>query len=120
MGALSPTHLILILIIALIVVGPGKLPEVGSAVGKSIKEFKKASGDFTDSMTGTPLPSRRPRSSRPPTRSSTSPGRVVVPPPAGRVLPAASRPARATRLAPSAQYTRPRLSGRLRRARISR
>ena len=53
MGALSPTHLILILIIALIVVGPGRLPEVGSAIGKSIKEFKKASGDFTDTMTGT-------------------------------------------------------------------
>jgi sec-independent protein translocase protein TatA len=52
-GALTPTHLILILIIALIVVGPGRLPEVGSAIGKSIKEFKKASGDFTDTVVGT-------------------------------------------------------------------
>jgi len=43
---LSPVHLILVLVIALIVVGPGKLPEVGGAIGKSIREFRKAaSGD---------------------------------------------------------------------------
>lgn len=35
-------ELILILALALIIFGPGKLPEVGRAVGKSIKEFKKA------------------------------------------------------------------------------
>ncbi len=48
MGALSPTHLILILIIALVIIGPGRLPEVGAALGKSIKEFKKATGDIVD------------------------------------------------------------------------
>lgn len=35
-------HLILILLIALIIFGPGKLPELGAGLGKSIKEFKKA------------------------------------------------------------------------------
>ncbi|MFZ7101683.1 MAG: twin-arginine translocase TatA/TatE family subunit [Peptococcaceae bacterium] len=35
-------ELILILVLALIIFGPGKLPDVGRAVGKSIKEFKKA------------------------------------------------------------------------------
>jgi len=34
--------LILILIIALIIFGPSKLPEIGKAVGTSLKEFKKA------------------------------------------------------------------------------
>jgi len=38
-------ELILILIIALIVIGPGKLPDVGSALGKSIREFRKAATD---------------------------------------------------------------------------
>lgn len=39
-------ELILILVIALIVFGPGKLPEVGKAIGKGINEFKGAiSGD---------------------------------------------------------------------------
>jgi len=35
-------ELMLILALALIIFGPGKLPEVGRAVGKSIKEFKGA------------------------------------------------------------------------------
>jgi sec-independent protein translocase protein TatA len=35
-------ELILILALALIIFGPGKLPEVGRALGKSLKEFKKA------------------------------------------------------------------------------
>jgi sec-independent protein translocase protein TatA len=38
----SVPELLLVLGIALVVFGPGKLPEVGKAVGKSIQEFKKA------------------------------------------------------------------------------
>jgi len=38
----SMPELIVVLGIALVVFGPGKLPEVGKAVGKSIQEFKKA------------------------------------------------------------------------------
>ena len=38
-------ELVLILALALIVVGPGKLPEVGKSIGKSITEFKKATRD---------------------------------------------------------------------------
>ncbi len=44
-GLLQPTHLILILVIVLIIFGPGKLPDVGKALGKSIKEFKSATKD---------------------------------------------------------------------------
>ena len=43
LGELSPLHIILVLAIAMIVIGPGKLPEVGSAIGKSLREFRKAS-----------------------------------------------------------------------------
>lgn len=39
---LSPLHLILILAIALIVLGPGKLPEAGAALGKAIRGFRDA------------------------------------------------------------------------------
>ncbi len=42
---LGPMELIIILVIALMVFGAGKLPEVGSALGKGIKEFKKATND---------------------------------------------------------------------------
>lgn len=44
-GLLQPTHLILILIAVLIIFGAGKLPEIGSALGRSIREFK---GSLTD------------------------------------------------------------------------
>ena len=49
-GLFQPMHLILILLIALVVFGPGKLPQLGEGLGKSIKEFKKAlSSDEEDS-----------------------------------------------------------------------
>lgn len=41
-GLFQPMHLILILIIVLIIFGPGKLPQIGEGLGKSIREFKKA------------------------------------------------------------------------------
>ncbi|MGE5422404.1 MAG: twin-arginine translocase TatA/TatE family subunit [Ignavibacteriales bacterium] len=45
LGNIGPWELILVLVIALIIFGPGKLPDVGKAVGKSLNEFKKASND---------------------------------------------------------------------------
>ncbi len=38
--------LMLILIIALVIFGPSKLPEIGKAVGSSLREFKKATNDI--------------------------------------------------------------------------
>jgi len=52
MFGLSPPHLLIILVIALIVVGPGKLPEVGAAIGKTVREFQKASGGIQETVTG--------------------------------------------------------------------
>ncbi|MFV9511309.1 twin-arginine translocase TatA/TatE family subunit [Tepidibacillus sp. LV47] len=40
--------LILILVIALVIFGPSKLPEVGRAFGRTIKEFKNATKDILD------------------------------------------------------------------------
>jgi sec-independent protein translocase protein TatA len=41
-GLLQPMHLLVILVIVLIIFGPGKLPELGNSLGKAIKGFKKA------------------------------------------------------------------------------
>ncbi|MFX4262723.1 twin-arginine translocase TatA/TatE family subunit [Pelotomaculum propionicicum] len=41
-GAFQPLHLVLILVVVLIIFGPGKLPDVGKAVGKTIREFKRS------------------------------------------------------------------------------
>ena len=42
----GPTELLVILILALIVFGPRRLPEIGKSVGKMLAEFRKASNDF--------------------------------------------------------------------------
>ena len=44
-GLFQPMHLVIILAIVLVVFGPGKLANVGGAMGKSIKEFKEQSTD---------------------------------------------------------------------------
>ncbi len=46
----GPLELVIILVIALLILGPGKLPDVGSALGKSIREFRKASSDVQDAV----------------------------------------------------------------------
>ena len=48
----GPTELIVILLIALIVFGPKRLPEVGRTVGKSLTEFRKASSDIRKDLSG--------------------------------------------------------------------
>jgi sec-independent protein translocase protein TatA len=40
-GLFQPMHLIVILIIVMIIWGPGKLPEIGEGLAKTIKSFKK-------------------------------------------------------------------------------
>ncbi|SDF24860.1 Sec-independent protein translocase subunit TatA/TatB [Sporolituus thermophilus] len=46
----SMSELVVILIIALVVFGPSKLPEIGRAFGKSIKEFKAATSDVKEEV----------------------------------------------------------------------
>jgi sec-independent protein translocase protein TatA len=48
----GPWELILLLVIVLIIFGPGKLPDIGNAVGKGIREFRRASSDLEESVRG--------------------------------------------------------------------
>jgi sec-independent protein translocase protein TatA len=43
---IGPTELIVILIVALIVFGPKRLPEIGRTLGRSLQEFRRASNDL--------------------------------------------------------------------------
>jgi len=46
MPSLGMQELIVIFVLALIVFGPRKLPEIGKSIGKGLSEFKKASNDL--------------------------------------------------------------------------
>ena len=52
-GLFQPMHLILILVIVLIIFGPGKLPDLGKSLGKAIKDFKKSVEPEPDKVNAT-------------------------------------------------------------------
>ena len=71
MPDVSPIQLIIVLIIALVVLGPKRLPEVGKSLGKGIREFKDSvSGNDKDDEVRR---SRQPRIEPPATTSYTAP-----------------------------------------------
>ena len=53
-GLFQPMHLIIILVIVVIIFGPGKLPEIGSGLAKGIKSFKSGMNELKDEVNPTP------------------------------------------------------------------
>jgi TatA/E family protein of Tat protein translocase len=49
-GSIGMPELIIIFVIALIIFGPRKLPELGRTLGKSLSEFRKASNDLKNTL----------------------------------------------------------------------
>ncbi|MFN8063003.1 MAG: TatA/E family twin arginine-targeting protein translocase [Vicinamibacterales bacterium] len=49
-GSIGMPELVIILVLALIIFGPRKLPELGKSLGKSIGEFKRASNELRSSL----------------------------------------------------------------------
>ena len=49
-GSIGTMELVVILVIAMIVFGPRKLPELGKSLGKSLGEFKRASNDLRNTL----------------------------------------------------------------------
>ena len=91
-GILSPTHLLVVLVVALIVLGPKRLPGAGKAIGEGLREFKDSiSGDSTPTLTQNtqqqpPPPVAQPVAVQVP---------VATPPPAAVAAPAVAEPAQA-------------------------
>ncbi|CAG0947069.1 Sec-independent protein translocase protein TatAy [Anaerolineae bacterium] len=50
MFGLQPTHLILILVVALLIFGPSRLPEIGKALGQTMREFQNSTKEITRSI----------------------------------------------------------------------
>lgn len=80
-------ELIIILVIALLVLGPGKLPDVGAALGKSIREFRKATTDIQEGLNPAALPPQAAAAQQPPV-----PAQPAQPVPAAQPTPAAPAP----------------------------
>src|SRR5487761_2773809 len=87
MPNIGPVELVIILVIALLVIGPGKLPDVGSALGKSIREFRKAASDVQESvkLDAPVVPAA-------PTPAPAAPAPVAPPTPVVAVPPAPAEP----------------------------
>ncbi len=59
-GLIQPMHLIVILVVVLIVFGPGKLPELGKSLGEAIRGFKKAlDGEAPDPNKSSEIPDNK-------------------------------------------------------------
>lgn len=76
---LSPLHLIILLVVVLLVLGPSRLPQTGEAMGKAIRSFREAVEGKPDAPAGTG--GAAPAPVAPPAAAAPSPS-IPPPPPA--------------------------------------
>ena len=81
MDLLTPGHIILVLVGALLIFGPKRLPDIGKSLGKGIREFKGALNHITDDEPVTPAPPP-PAPAWPPVQATAQPVDVGPLPPA--------------------------------------
>src|SRR5437868_4403860 len=92
LGALQPGHLIVVLVIVLLIFGPGKLPELGKAMGDGLRELKKATSNEDHKDAGTVAATT---TAPPPVAAAPAP--MVT----SSVTPITAAPTMATRACPS-------------------
>jgi sec-independent protein translocase protein TatA len=85
-GVFQPWHLIVILVIVLIVFGPGKLPDLGQSLGRGIREFKSSVKGDDDEPVKVPPAAEPPVSNTAPSTAAAAP----PPPAAPQSAPSAS------------------------------
>lgn len=100
MPNIGPGEILIILIIALVVFGPRKLPELGKSLGAGIREFRKGTAGLKEEFEGSMREPTQPAAPAPVqtiTASAVTPGVVmakeVTPQPAQAVTPAATEKA---------------------------
>jgi sec-independent protein translocase protein TatA len=77
---IHPIWIIAILVVVLIIFGPGRLPELGAGIGKAMREFRKATSELTSEVTtatqpvATPPPAATPPAAPAPTESTPAQG----------------------------------------------
>lgn len=80
---IGPLELMIVLLLALVVVGPSRLPEVGRSIGRGLRELRKVQDEVRDSINfdldGEPVTPRSAPKPRAP-RRNRAPDETVVPP----------------------------------------
>jgi TatA/E family protein of Tat protein translocase len=79
MGPIGVPELIILLVVALIVFGPRKLPELGRSLGKSLGEFKRASNELRNTLDDEIRAEEQRTPAPPPAVSSTDPRALSAP-----------------------------------------
>jgi sec-independent protein translocase protein TatA len=74
---MSITHILLIAVVALILFGPNKLPELGRAIGKTLRDFKKGANDLMSDV-HTSEPEKERKDITPPSQPAVS-SAVITP-----------------------------------------
>src|SRR5919199_5536783 len=105
---MGPTEILLIVVLALIVFGPAKLPEIMGQVGKAINDFRKATTDLSDEFNRTiQAELRETRSVVDETKAAVTEAHTSVTSAFGSSLPAPTRTAAPTETAPTSDSTPP-------------
>jgi sec-independent protein translocase protein TatA len=63
---IHPLWIVAILVVVLIIFGPGRLPELGAGIGKAMREFRKATSELTTEVTHATEPVATPPAAAPP------------------------------------------------------
>ncbi len=105
MFGIQPIHIVIIILVALLIFGPKKLPEMGRNIGKAISEFRNGTREMTNSIRqeiNQPVPPSTPNSISPENSILPTPLQSAsVPPPSLTPVPSAPVPT-PSQVAPSA------------------
>ena len=82
MGIENPVHILFIAIVALIVLGPKRLPDLARALGSGIREFRDAVGEGSEHRPQPPVTQAAPvAQAAPPAQAATAQAAPMTPPP---------------------------------------
>ncbi|HEX6547658.1 MAG TPA: twin-arginine translocase TatA/TatE family subunit [Candidatus Dormibacteraeota bacterium] len=73
MFGVHPLFIVALVLVVLIIFGPGRLPELGGAIGKGIREFRKATDELKDEVTRSVSKEDNPAETASPTPSTAEP-----------------------------------------------
>jgi len=90
---IQPWHIVIIIIVALIIFGPSKLPELGRSIGKTLNEFRNGAREMTETMKDEITKGEtRPADSQPVNPIQVEPAAATIYPPSQSISTDASSP----------------------------